>query len=75
MPVWLLLLIKIALPYILQDLVKWGLMDAVTAEAIKTYEDFKGWIKGLKTYQEFPAQKQSGGFHDPTTPAITNFNK
>lgn len=78
MPAWALLALKLLLPIILSDLVKWGVMDAAQAAAIQTYEDFRNWLKSLKTYSkpsDFPQQKERSGWDDSALITPNNINK
>ena len=51
------LLIKFVLPFLLQELVKSGVLSELEAGAITNIGDLVKWIGSLKTYQQYPDQK------------------
>lgn len=60
MPIWVIPILKIVLPFLIQELVKSGVMTGIEAAGIKGVGDFIIWIENLKTYQSFPNQDSKG---------------
>lgn len=67
------LLIKFVLPLILNYLVKKGALTVLEAEGIEDLGQLAVFIKGLRTYQEYPSIKD--GDFERMPPATTNLNR
>ena len=67
------LLLKYVLPFLLQELVKSGVISALEASTITDVEGFVEWAKSLKTYQEYPVQRD-GAFPKPS-PSVQSWKE
>lgn len=74
MPAWVIpFLVKYLLPFLLNELVKQKVLTQLEADSINTVGDFVVWVQSLKTYQEYPSQKD--GDFERMPPASTNLNR
>jgi hypothetical protein len=53
-------LLKLLLPILVKYLIDSGAMSEIEGAAIQNLGDLIVWVKGLKTYPEFPPQDSKG---------------